>query len=292
MRFGSGDFENHLIIELYSSGNIILTDKDYVILTLLRSHKYEDDVKCAVKEKYPFTQAAGCTLEEIVTDEAKVLALVEKLSKKEEKVEGVEEEGKKKKKQRKKKKGQELERGIGKKLLQEMVPYMSPAMAEHCLRKADLDPQTVIDETNYKKVIEAAKISREMVRDLDNQEKMKGYILYTEIPVSEEEEARIEARRKRRLDPNDSDESIAGPDPDELFKGKQIKEFICFEYLQHTSEKTLEFEWYDQCVDWYFTQIDKQKEDIKLQARRDEIHKKMNRIKEDQNKRVLSLIDA
>lgn len=30
--FGSGDFQNYLILEFYSQGNIILTDKDYVIL--------------------------------------------------------------------------------------------------------------------------------------------------------------------------------------------------------------------------------------------------------------------
>lgn len=42
----------HIIIELFSRGNIILTDHQYTILVLLRSHK-DDDVKIAVRETYP-----------------------------------------------------------------------------------------------------------------------------------------------------------------------------------------------------------------------------------------------
>ena len=57
--FRGGDSDNHLILELYASGNLILTDKDYVIITLLRSHKFDENVKCAIKEKYPFTHAAN-----------------------------------------------------------------------------------------------------------------------------------------------------------------------------------------------------------------------------------------
>jgi predicted ribosome quality control (RQC) complex YloA/Tae2 family protein len=38
MTFGSGEATYHLIVELYAAGNIILTDKDYNILCLLRSY--------------------------------------------------------------------------------------------------------------------------------------------------------------------------------------------------------------------------------------------------------------
>jgi predicted ribosome quality control (RQC) complex YloA/Tae2 family protein len=30
--FGTGEFQNHLILELYSQGNIILTDSEFVII--------------------------------------------------------------------------------------------------------------------------------------------------------------------------------------------------------------------------------------------------------------------
>ena len=36
---GSGPARHHLVLELYSQGNLILTDGSYKILTLLRSHR-------------------------------------------------------------------------------------------------------------------------------------------------------------------------------------------------------------------------------------------------------------
>jgi len=36
--FGTESFTNHLILELYSQGNIILTDSNYRILQCIRSH--------------------------------------------------------------------------------------------------------------------------------------------------------------------------------------------------------------------------------------------------------------
>ena len=49
-------------------------------------------------------------------------------------------------------------------------------------------------------------------------------------------------------------------------------------------QPTLEFDWFDECVDLYFTQIDKQKEETKVHQKENEIYKKMNRIKNDQLK--------
>lgn len=78
---------------------MILTDHEYNILSLLRTHKYDESTKCAVKEKYPFTHAANLTIDSIVLEEAEVWAIIDKnLAVKEE--EAV--EGKKKKKNKKK----------------------------------------------------------------------------------------------------------------------------------------------------------------------------------------------
>lgn len=60
--FRTGESESHLLVELYASGNLILTDGDYTITALLRTHKFDEKVKCAVKEKYPFAQAAHLTI--------------------------------------------------------------------------------------------------------------------------------------------------------------------------------------------------------------------------------------
>eukprot|EP00929_Paragymnodinium_shiwhaense_P034575 TRINITY_DN18793_c0_g2_i1.p1 TRINITY_DN18793_c0_g2~~TRINITY_DN18793_c0_g2_i1.p1 ORF type:complete len:1174 (-),score=407.59 TRINITY_DN18793_c0_g2_i1:272-3793(-) len=65
--FGRGETAFHLILELYVSGNLILTDHEYTILALLRSH-HDPSNKVAVKSTYPLSSATGllsCTLDEI-----------------------------------------------------------------------------------------------------------------------------------------------------------------------------------------------------------------------------------
>ena len=42
-QLGEGDFMNYLIVELHSSGNVILLDKDYKILSQLRRHIYDEE---------------------------------------------------------------------------------------------------------------------------------------------------------------------------------------------------------------------------------------------------------
>ncbi|EKF30889.1 hypothetical protein MOQ_005283 [Trypanosoma cruzi marinkellei] len=55
-RFGVGeDASYHIIIELFSKGNVVLTDHEYRILLLLRTHK-DDDIKMFVRELYPVTR--------------------------------------------------------------------------------------------------------------------------------------------------------------------------------------------------------------------------------------------
>lgn len=66
--FGVGTNAQHLILELFASGNIILTDSNFQIQTLLRTHKYEEDVVVATKQIYPLQvarQFSTITLEQL-----------------------------------------------------------------------------------------------------------------------------------------------------------------------------------------------------------------------------------
>lgn len=47
---------------------MILTDSEYTILSVLRSHKFEENARIAVKEKYPFSHAASIDIDHIITD--------------------------------------------------------------------------------------------------------------------------------------------------------------------------------------------------------------------------------
>ena len=77
LTFGKGEASYHILVELYASGNVILTDHEYNILSLLRSHKFDEDANIAVKNKYPFSQAAGMTIDSITVDRPGVAALME-----------------------------------------------------------------------------------------------------------------------------------------------------------------------------------------------------------------------
>ena len=68
LTFGKEENAFHILVELYASGNIILTDHTYTILSLLRSHKFEEDARIAVRQVYPFTHAANLTLDSITLD--------------------------------------------------------------------------------------------------------------------------------------------------------------------------------------------------------------------------------
>ena len=51
--FGQGEACYHIILEMYAKGNMVLTDYQYNILGLLRSHTYDEETKVAVGQVYP-----------------------------------------------------------------------------------------------------------------------------------------------------------------------------------------------------------------------------------------------
>ena len=82
LQFGRDEFAAHILVELYAQGNIILTDENYTILSLLRSYTLdggpakdengEGPARCAIREKYPFSAAANLTEDSIVTEPEEV----------------------------------------------------------------------------------------------------------------------------------------------------------------------------------------------------------------------------
>lgn len=53
----------HLILEMYDKGNIVLTDKNYVVIQLLRSHEFSDDARTALHEVYPMAHSAKISMD-------------------------------------------------------------------------------------------------------------------------------------------------------------------------------------------------------------------------------------
>ena len=110
--FTSGEDTYHIILELYAQGNLLFTDQNYLILALLRSHTFEEDVKYAKGEIYPFTHAANLAFVDLI-DKVELEARVRSY------LEG----------QDKAKKGVSM-----KQLLAGIETYMHFPLAEHCLK--------------------------------------------------------------------------------------------------------------------------------------------------------------
>ena len=135
---------------------------------------------------------------------------------------------------------------------------------------------------------------------------IKGYIIYKEeseddLKKKQEEDEKLKELIKANqgegqidgLQQEEEDESGLNEQTAAIvkkFKGKILKEFIpCFMLSQYEGEQFIEYESFSACVDEYFSQAVKQKEVNKNQSKESAIWSKMNKIKEDQEKRISGL---
>ncbi|KAK3248454.1 hypothetical protein CYMTET_42082 [Cymbomonas tetramitiformis] len=117
--FGSGDAAYHLILELYSSGNVILTDCNYNILTLLRSYKDETKgVATMANHPYPIEGVKEPTTCDRATLEAALRAAAAEPTEKGPKT---------------------LKQAVGSALA------YGPSIVEHCILSAGLKPSAGVE---------------------------------------------------------------------------------------------------------------------------------------------------
>ena len=166
LSFSGADGINNIILELYAGGNVILTDQHWNILLLLRSHKFDEDVKYAKGEVYPFTYAANLVFREDSLTEDEVRAVVIEMCKEEAKG-----------------KGANL-----KMILSKLCPYMHPQLAEHCRREAGCtNPNKKLKqgEVDLNMLIQASSIASDLVKSVGNGP-MAGYLTYKEHESAKE----------------------------------------------------------------------------------------------------------
>ena len=191
-----------------------------------------------------------------------------------------------------------------KSVLTKIVPYASFPYADHALRLVGIEDTNAKAESTDEiidKLIEAAHTLRDLVRDMENLEDIKGFITYSEekekpAEKKEEEESKgDEEEKKEDLDKLAAEAAqkiltVDGEDIMEKFKGKVLKEFLPCELLAaNSNDLNMEYYDFDQCVDEYFSQAEKHKEKSKLESKENAIYAKMNRIQEDQEKRIQGL---
>ncbi|KAL0030916.1 hypothetical protein WJX79_000862 [Trebouxia sp. C0005] len=265
-QFGSGDARYHLILELYSQGNLILADSNYEVLTLLRSHR--DDAKgFAIMARHPYP-IHTIRLRQAVSQEQLEAAL-----------ESADEK--------------QTLRGA----LNMSLPY-GPAVADHCILAAGLSPQQQLKAKplgpdQRQGLLAAVQAWEKWLDDCEDQAP-KGYITYRRADEpkrgkKQSAEAPITPAQPIPASPAPDPGQPSGTNPSELAKkleGIVYEDFDPLLLKQNEGLQKLEFETYDAALDEFYARIEGQQVERNQSQQEKAALAKLDRIKLDQGKRA------
>ena len=305
-RFGSGDRAHHVLLELYASGNIILTDSKYEILALLRTHDYDvskqqkeesklngdrnnQRVRVAVREIYPVTYATSMSTER--NDGQNDADLNKNITVQEMNVESFRQWMKSEielhekfivsqqsHQSKKKKKIDKSVLTLKTLILKQSsgVHYYGPSLIEHCILCASLNPShpltmvQSIDNTEIENLIETIKReATDKLHSLRSGTETGGYILY----------------KPKDIQPNDVSSSQSLQHPDKVFC-----EFQPHLLKQHQGFPNITYKSFSEAVDEFFSLIEGQKLMQKVEAVEKSAKDRLDKIRQDQEKRVEGLV--
>ncbi|KAL0022374.1 hypothetical protein WJX77_005710 [Trebouxia sp. C0004] len=265
-QFGSGDARYHLILELYSQGNLILADSNYEVLTLLRSHR--DDAKgFAIMARHPYP-VHTIRLRQAMSQEQLEAAL-----------ESADEK--------------QTLRGA----LNMALPY-GPAVADHCILLAGLSPQQQLKAkplgpAQRQGLLTAVQAWEKWLDDCES-EAPKGYITYRRADEpkrskKQSAEAPITPAQPVPASPAPDPGQASGTNPSELAKkleGIVYEDFDPLLLKQNEGLQKLEFETYDAALDEFYARIEGQQVERNQSQQEKAALAKLDRIKLDQGKRA------
>jgi predicted ribosome quality control (RQC) complex YloA/Tae2 family protein len=295
-QFGVGNSKHCIILELYAKGNIVLTDKDYTVLALLRSHVYTEDaasssknngsVMVQVGQVYPVAYSTMLGEEKKVSSEQSASlkeamemtlpefhewsrTLVQK---------AMESTGKRKKKQRasttlKMLLSQNADSGVA---------QLGPALIEHCILTANIEPNanlipllkedtgvSIWSEEDWCRLQKA--FHDEAPRILDSLiHTSRGYVLY-----------RLRGGSNAILS-GDTDDTVAHAD-------KILEEFQPLLLKQHQRRSWIEYNSFSDAVEDFFDHLQQQKIQQKVEAAEKAAKAKLEKIRADIQERLAAL---
>ncbi|KAK6146252.1 hypothetical protein DH2020_020121 [Rehmannia glutinosa] len=282
-QFGQGVNAHYVILELYAQGNILLTDPEFTVLTLLRSHR-DDNKGLAIMSRHRYPVEQSRVFER--TTREKMWAALESL------VEGNRDEhldnsehgtdsshaptGKNgsqkdmKPSQSKKSDNTRAKQATLKVVLGEALGY-GPALSEHIILDAGLIPSTKVgkdfklDDNTSQVLAEAVTRFEDWLADVISGEKVpEGYIVMQQKNSGKKNDVVSE---KGSLD--------------------QIYDEFCPLLLsQFKSRDFTQFETFDQALDEFYSKIESQRAEQQQKAKENSAMQKLDKIKIDQESRV------
>ncbi|XP_006664648.1 nuclear export mediator factor NEMF [Oryza brachyantha] len=308
-QFGLGSNAHFVILELYAQGNILLTDSEYTVMTLLRSHR--DDNKglaimsrhrypveaCRLFERTDFTKLKDTMMmSNAVDDKGSSQATSGSVDGQEPSVSpnGVpitdkSEEpstttGKKASKNKqsgsnaKVSNNAQSNKSTLKTLLGEALAY-GPALAEHIILDAGLlpstkvgkDPQGSLDDHTIQSLVKSISRFEDWLVDVMSGQRIpEGYILMQNKSAAKKNLAPLE------------------------FEGSSASHKIYDEYCpillnQFKSREYNEFETFDAALDEFYSKIESQRVNQQQKSKEESAAQRLNKIKLDQENRVHTL---
>ncbi|KAK2643714.1 hypothetical protein Ddye_018909 [Dipteronia dyeriana] len=289
-QFGLGANAHYIILELYAQGNILLTDSEFTVLTLLRSHR-DDDKGVAIMSRHRYPTEI-CRVFERTTVSKLHAALTSVKEPDNKEPDKVDENGKyvadaPKGKQGGNKSGKSSEpsktssknsgdsarakQATLKTVLGEALGY-GPALSEHIILDADLVPNTKVkgdklDEDTIQVLAAAVAKFEDWLQDVILGDKVpEGYILMQNKNLGK-----------------------GGP-PSEPGSSIQIYDEFCPLLLnQFKSREFVKFETFDAALDEFYSKIESQRVEQQQKTKEGAAFHKLNKIRADQENRVHTL---
>ncbi|GJY74468.1 nuclear export mediator factor NEMF isoform X1 [Tanacetum coccineum] len=281
-QFGVGANAYYIILELYAQGNIILTDPDFMVLTLLRSHR-DDDKGLAIMARHHYPVEMCRVFER--TDGAKLQATLTSFNNQEN--EHVEDgaagnetpaapQAKKGKGKAvkpndtsKKKDSVPAKQATLKVVLGEALGY-GPALSEHIILDAGLTPNLKVskdlklEDSSIQALSEGVKRFEDWLEDVISGTKVpEGYILMQQKKIGKDQV------------------------PVESSVTDQIYDEFCPLLLkQFSSRVNVKFDTFDAALDEFYSKIESQRSEVQQQAKESNAMQKLSKIRNDQENRV------
>ncbi|XP_002519281.2 ribosome quality control complex subunit NEMF [Ricinus communis] len=283
-QFGLGANAHYVILELYAQGNILLTDSDFTVLTLLRSHR-DDDKGFAImsRHRYPteicrvFERITAEKLQESLTSfkEPEISEPVNdgenNMSEKLKKEKQGKSTGTKSSDQSKSNSdGNRAKQTTLKNVLGEALGY-GPALSEHMILDAGLVPNTKFSKSNrlddnaIQVLVQAVAKLEDWLQDIISGDKIpEGYILMQNKNVGKNH-----------------------PSSESAFK--IYDEFCPILLNQFKMREYVKFDTFDAALDEFYSKIESQRAEQQQKTKENSAIQKLNKIRLDQENRVLTL---
>ncbi|KAI9669690.1 MAG: hypothetical protein M1831_007386 [Alyxoria varia] len=265
-QFSDGQFR--LYLEFFAAGNIVLTDSDLKVISLFRTvHEGPESEHLSVGAQYSISSRQNVNGVPEQTPR-RVKESLQKYIDREANVEPT------KKKKYRVKANETLVRALS-----GFINEYPPILIEHSLRtagfKLEKHPDEVVNDDNLvAEVVEALKNAAEVVRQCAASDTRKGYIVGKRNKPRQDQTASKEKQEPQRVIES---ESVMYTDY-HPFKPKQ---------LEDNAEVTIwEFDGYNRTVDEFYSSLEGQKLESRLQEKEDNAKRKLEHARQDQEKRI------